>query len=131
MPAKFIIVHHSACTAGSFHYLITAKAQVQQLLKDDQPGIHKDSLGVVIEGDFTDQQPTQQQIEALRELIVELSMRYPNIQLGGHRQVRSNQTDCPGAQFPLSELREWVTTKLETQRHKRQQTLIESQYLTF
>ena len=55
-------------------------------------------IQVVVEGDFTQEEPTQAQVESLVRLAGALSDRYgigPD-QVGGHRDRAVGQTSCPG-----------------------------------
>ena len=49
---------------------------------------------VVIEGNFEIEQPTDNQLKSLSELLQHLKQKYGNVQVVGHRDL--NATACPG-----------------------------------
>ena len=124
---KFVILHHGACPIGRLHYIIRMDGAVQSLLAEDQAGSHANSIGIAVEGDLDVHGPEPEQMAALRALLVELKLRYPDIRLGGHRQVRGNETTCPGRCFPLTELRRWADGEWERARDAAIAASVESQ----
>ena len=125
---KFVIIHHSACTAGALHFVIGGDGQVLQLLPEQERGMHPSSVGIGLEGDCDQQVPSEAQLVALRELLVHLKVRFGDLQLGGHSQVRGDETTCPGTHFPLSALRQWAQNDWEAARDAFITRSVESQY---
>ena len=65
-------------------------------------------IGIVLVGNFEDHPPTAAQVTAVKRLIRVLSREYEiaAAQIVGHGDVKA--TECPGAQFPMSEIRDSV-----------------------
>lgn len=63
-------------------------------------------IGVCVIGNFEKHRPSEQQLQAMQELVAELSTRYaiPDSHVIGHRAVRA--TDCPGRYFPLETIKQ-------------------------
>ena len=95
------------------------------------------------------------QLASLRALLLELKVRYPHIEIGGHRQVRATKarpraaqakryasehsasehgqpaggrTRCPGEQFPLADIRRWAATTLVAQHEALLEDIIADAY---
>ena len=128
---KYALLHHAACAGEGFHYRIDRDGRLFRLLPEQAPGIHTGSIGIVVEGDFDRAPPEPDQLTALRELLVGLKMRYPAIRIGGHRQVRGDETRCPGAHFPLADLRSWAENDLPATRDQAFEEEINRQYRPF
>ena len=125
---KFVLLHHSACGCGAFHYRIDPTGGIDNPLPESEPGAHGRSIGVALTGDFNAKSPTEAQLEALCSLLVRIKLRYPDIVIGGHRQVRGERTDCPGRRFPLTALREWSAEGLIEIRDAAFANAVERQY---
>ena len=66
---------------------------------------------------------------ALKALLLQLKLRYPDWQLGAHRQVRGTpKTTCPGRRFPMKALVEWSRSALLRERDDVHRRSIEEQY---
>ena len=113
---KFVILHHGACEQRVFHYVISAEGRLCAPLRESQAGAHARAIDVALRGDLDACAPGDGQIEALRALLLRLKLRYPAIEVGGHRQVRGQRTTCPGRHFPLTRLREWAAAELLVER---------------
>lgn len=61
------------------------------------------SIGVCFEGDFEKEVMPPEQLEAGREAVEYLRKRFPGARVLGHREL--SKTACPGANFPLEELK--------------------------
>ncbi|MCY4094630.1 MAG: N-acetylmuramoyl-L-alanine amidase [Gammaproteobacteria bacterium] len=126
---KFVLLHHGRCYRDSFHYRIGADATIEHLESDDLSTQHPNSIGIQLVGDFDTESVPPRQLQALKDLLLDLKLRYPAVQIGAHRQVRRDKkTTCPGRQFPMRELREWANTHLLDQRDDVLREVIESQY---
>lgn len=126
---KFVLLHHGACPGDGFHYRISADGKVRAELDEAERGQHPRSIGVVIDGDFDVDTPTDAQIDALKALLLTLKLRYPDVQLGAHRQVRGTEpTTCPGRRFPMKALAAWSRDELLRQRQDVLTRDFESQY---
>ena len=126
---KFVLLHHGACRGGPFHHRISASGHCRAERAEAEPGQHPRSIGVVLDGNFDAAPPAAAQIEALKRLLLALKLRYPGIEVGGHRQVRGDpEASCPGRQFPLTALAAWARNELLQQRDSAQQRSLEAQY---
>ena len=131
MPAvdlKYAILHHEPCDRGRFHYRIDETGATTSELPELERGTHAASIGIVLTGNLDARSPTPTQLTALRALLLALKKRYPDIQIGGHRQVRGDKTSCPGRRFPLAEVREWSKTELIALRDEALRAEIDRQY---
>lgn len=132
---RFVLLHHSSCNAGAFHYAIHADGRRQRLLPETERGQHAGSIGVVVEGDFDDRPPSELQIATLEDLLVELKLRYPEVVVGAHRQVRRPKagagsiTTCPGRRFPMKRITQWSRTDMLRLRDEKLAADVEAQYL--
>jgi N-acetylmuramoyl-L-alanine amidase len=65
-------------------------------------------IGVVLVGNFENSSPTAAQLRSLKKLVRVLSREYEiqTAQIVGHGDVKA--TECPGAHFPMSEIRDSV-----------------------
>lgn len=125
---KFAILHHAACTGTRFHYRIGDDGGRAVELAETEVGERAQCIDIVVAGDCDVTGPSAAQLEAVRDLLRELKVRYPAIQVGGHRQIRGTQTTCPGRHFPLPELRDWSTGELVAERDAAMQALVDRQY---
>lgn len=67
--------------------------------------LNKQAIGICLVGDYNSHQPTQEQIEALEELITYVQTRVGKIQgkksiVKAHKDINPKPTDCPGKRFP-------------------------------
>ena len=126
-PVKFVLVHHAACDA-QVHYRVSATGETTVVLRESERARHANAIEVGLEGIFSETPPGDLQIEALKALLLEIKQRYPDVVVGGHRQVRGARTDCPGRRFPLKALLDWTRTGLIEARDAALQQDVESQY---
>ena len=126
-PVKFVLIHHAACAARA-HYRICAAGKTEVLLGESERSTHANSIEVVVEGSFSETPPRDAQVEALKDLLLDIKRRYPDVVVGGHRQVRGSRTPCPGRKFPLKALLAWTRSGLIKARDDALQEEVESQY---
>ena len=126
-PIKFALVHHGACD-GRVHYRISRTGQTVAVLSESERASHANSIEIGLEGSFSETPPGDLQIEALKDLLLTLKQRYPDVVFGGHRQVRGARTDCPGRKFPLKALLGWTRSGLIKARDAALQDEVERQY---
>lgn len=74
--------------------------------------VNPDSIGICFEGNFNVETMNDVQKEAGKQVIADLKNIYGNLKIQGHKEVCN--TDCPGANFPLNELKEIEVVKQET-----------------
>ncbi len=132
---KYVVLHHGACTITRVHWRIAVDGALQRELPETERGAHRACVEVVLEGDADVAAPTASQIACLHALLLELKVRYPHIEVGGHRQLRNSKgvargadTRCPGEHFPLVDLRRWATTTLVAQHEALLEDIIADAY---
>lgn len=92
-----------------YHYLITPEGEVFHGRPVKRVGAHAkghnaDSIGVALIGNYEEERPTQQALEALEGLIDHLRQRYGVDQVVGHGELV--RTRCPG-RYVLAWIQEW------------------------
>lgn len=119
-----IILHHAAaksCTAeqihqwhlnngwsgAGYHFLVRKDGNIYRLRPENKVGAHasganSDSLGVCFEGDFMSEVMGDIQRKAGAELVSYLKSKYGISKVQRHKDVCA--TDCPGDNFPFSEI---------------------------
>lgn len=119
-----IIVHHAAaksCGAATihqwhknngwsgigYHFVVRKNGTIERGRPEKYVGAHasgsnSDSLGVCFEGNFESETMNATQKNAGKELVAYLKKRYGISKVQRHKDVGS--TDCPGANFPFSEI---------------------------
>lgn len=129
-----IVIHHSASPSGKFsmydfahwhidpagrlnapriayHFGIDPDGKVYQSnkltsLSWHAPNANTNGIGIVLNGNFETEKPTEAQKSSLKKLI-----KYLNQKLGkklavyGHREIKGNATACPGRNVNLDEFR--------------------------
>lgn len=132
---KRIILHHSGVTvlqsvetihnyhkntngwAGiGYHFYIRKdgsiyKGRPLECVGAHASGSNSDSIGVCCEGNFEVEQMPEAQKNSLTELINYLIENYSIEKIQGHKDV--NSTSCPGANFPLEEMKHLLNSKDE------------------
>lgn len=98
-------VHRAHLNQGwagiGYHYFIDADGKIFKGRNNDMVGSHcyahnTNSLGVCLAGNFEIENPTEEQVRSLKELVELLRSSYPNIRtVQGH--CHYNATACPGS----------------------------------
>lgn len=131
---KRIILHHAAaksCTAeqihdwhlnngwsgAGYHFLVRKDGKIYRLRPENKVGAHAsgsnyDSLGVCFEGDFMSETMGEAQRKAGAELVSYLKSKYVISKVQKHKDVCA--TDCPGKNFPFSEIAKTGTSTSAT-----------------
>ena len=104
--SNFVILHNTSCTSA-LHYRIHADGKCESLMPETEDGAHKNTISIGLTGDGGNLADDDPQLVTLRELLAGIHRRYPAIALGGHRQIRGSNTDCPGSAFPLARVQAW------------------------
>lgn len=129
-----IILHHAAaksCTAeqihqwhlnngwsgAGYHFLVRKDGNIYRLRPENKVGAHasgsnSDSLGVCFEGDFMTESMGETQRKAGAELVSYLKSKYGISKVQRHKDVCA--TDCPGVNFPFSEIANNTTSTSPT-----------------
>ena len=125
---KYIVLHHAEASNCSvydvdswhksngwsgigYHFFVRKNGEVYRGRPLDSLGAHVKgmnncSLGICAEGSYMKETMPQAQKKAIAELIDYLKTNfYPDAQIVGHREIGSS--DCPGANFPLNELKNY------------------------
>ena len=119
-----IILHHAAAKTASpeqihiwhlnngwsgagYHFLVRKNGKIYHLRPENMIGAHasgsnSDSLGVCFEGDFMSETMGDVQRKAGAELVSYLKSKYGISKVQRHKDVCA--TDCPGTNFPFSEI---------------------------
>jgi hypothetical protein len=103
----FVIGNGKGMTDGEIEPTFRWKKQMQGA----HAGVadyNQHGIGIVMVGNFTDLPPTMAQVAAVKRLVRFLTREYEIdvAQVVGHGDVKA--TECPGAHFPMSEIREGV-----------------------
>ena len=99
--AQYHVSHHDWPGIG-YHFMIGADGLIEQTNYLSTISYHASdgnpySIGICLKGDFTYEQPTEKQLDALYWLINELQAQYGFELVLGHKEVPGNSTACPGA----------------------------------
>jgi len=85
----------------AYHYVIAENGGFKQTRLDDEIGYHasnwpasESSIGICLIGNFDKEQPTPQQLFALRDIIKTIKAKYVIRSVRGHRNYSSKS--CPG-----------------------------------
>lgn len=57
-------------------------------------GVNKESIAIALAGDFTKEDPTPEQLRALRSLVSRLDAQFDFLEIAGHKEY--SPTSCPG-----------------------------------
>ncbi len=120
-----VIVHHSASpdvpaavihgwhlakgwSGIGYHFVIRADGTIEagrpigKIGAHAGPGVNPDSIGICLTGNFMEQPPADQQLQALVGLVDHLEVTYGTmLEVLRHKDVAA--TDCPGTCFPWPE----------------------------
>ena len=103
----FVIGNGKGMTDGGIEPTFRWKQQMQGA----HAGVadyNQHGIGIVLVGNFEDVPPTTAQVVSVKRLVRVLTREYEidAVQIVGHGDVKA--TECPGAHFPLSEIRDSV-----------------------
>lgn len=80
------------------------------------PGVNSTSIGICAEGNFNEEIMSEVQKQSIIELVKDIKSRYNIKWIKGHREILA--TSCPGANFPLEEIKNAVKNEKEPQTTK-------------
>ncbi|ELC8383178.1 MAG: N-acetylmuramoyl-L-alanine amidase [Clostridium perfringens] len=91
-----------------YHYFIRKDGSVWTGRPENAKGAHtigqnSSSIGICLEGALMREKPTRAQLNSLYYLIADIRARRGNLSVYGHKDF--NNTDCPGANFPLEQFK--------------------------
>lgn len=94
-------------SGAGYHFLVRKDGKVYRLRPEEKVGAHAyganyNSLGICFEGDYMQEDMTEAQKEAGKELVAYLKNKYNITTVQAHRDVCA--TSCPGDKFPFDEI---------------------------
>ena len=94
-------------SGAGYHFLVRKDGKVYRLRPEEKVGAHAyganyNSLGICFEGDYMQEDMTEAQKEAGKELVAYLKNKYNIKTVQAHRDVCA--TSCPGDKFPFNEI---------------------------
>lgn len=126
---KMVILHHAAAEHCSiqdinlwhlkngwagcgYHYFVSKEGKIYSGRDEKAVGAHclnynAESIGICAEGDFNNDNMSDVQYNAVKELTENILSRYGINKIYGHRELYS--TDCPGKNFPLDRIKKEAT----------------------
>lgn len=99
-----------------YNYYVRKDGRIFEGRPEEAEGAHtigrnSSSLGICLEGNFEEEEVTEEQKESLENLSLYLLMKYDIVDIKGHRDFY--ETLCPGENFNVREEKEKVLKKLE------------------
>lgn len=104
--------HKNKGWAGiGYHYYVRKDGSVYRGRPENMagahcPGVNSTSIGICAEGNFNEEIMSEVQKQAIIELVKDIKPRYNIKWIKGHREILA--TSCPGANFPLEEIKNAV-----------------------
>lgn len=98
-------------TGIGYHYYIRKDGTIWRGRPEWALGAHAvghndKSIGICCEGAYMTETMPAAQLSALKDLICDIMSRYGNLKLLRHKDV--NETDCPGVNFPWTEVQKYA-----------------------
>lgn len=104
--------HKNKGWAGiGYHYYVRKdgsvyRGRLENMAGAHCPGVNSTSIGICAEGNFNEEIMSEVQKQAIIELVKDIKSRYNIKWIKGHREILA--TSCPGANFPLEEIKNAV-----------------------
>ncbi len=120
VAVEYIVIHHTdsgdvpvetidgwhvgkGWTGVGYHYIIRKNGDIEKGRPDNKLGAHVQghnhhSIGIVLTGNFMNEAPAVEQMDALNKLLAELKQKHPKAKVVRHRDLQA--TACPGNMFP-------------------------------
>ena len=101
--------HKSKGWAGiGYHYYVRKDGSVYKGRPEEYagahcPGVNTSSIGICAEGDFNQEDMSEEQKQAIIELVAYVKNEHDIEYVKGHREIIA--TSCPGDYYPLDEIR--------------------------
>lgn len=111
--------HKNKGWAGiGYHYYVRKDGSIYRGRTENMagahcPGVNSISIGICAEGNFNEEIMSEVQKQAIIELVKDIKSRYNIKWIKGHREILA--TSCPGANFPLEEIKTAVESEKEPQ----------------
>lgn len=116
-PEKINQMHIDKGWSGiGYHFYIRANGTIYRGREENVIGSHAkgnnyNTLGICLEGNFEDDEPTKEQLNALVALSTYLSLKYDIRDIIRHCDVVD--TLCPGGNFPYDSVKESIINTIE------------------
>ena len=99
-----------------YHYYIRKDGTIYKGREDDAEGSHvkgynKESIGICVEGNFEEEDLSDEQIESLKKLSLYICLKYNIKDILPHKEL--GKTLCPGKNFPLEEIKNDVIKEIK------------------
>lgn len=117
-PQQINDMHKKKEWAGiGYHFYIRKDGTIYRGRPENAIGAHikgqnKDTLGICLEGNLEEEEPTEEEIKALEDLSTYLIVKYNINRVQGHGDTYD--TLCPGKNFAIENVKEGITTEIET-----------------
>jgi N-acetyl-anhydromuramyl-L-alanine amidase AmpD len=100
--------NHNGWAGIGYHYYVRKDGSVYRGRPEEYagahcPGVNSSSIGICAEGNFNEETMSDEQKNAIIELIADIKSRYNITYIKGHREIIA--TSCPGNNYPLDEIR--------------------------
>ncbi|WP_252224056.1 peptidoglycan recognition family protein [Clostridium sp. ZBS2] len=115
-PYKIHEMHVGKNWSGiGYHFYIRKDGTIYRGRPEESIGAHikgqnNNTLGICIEGNLEEEEPTEQEIEALEKLSTYLIIKYNISGVQGHGDTYD--TLCPGENFPMENVKEAITSEI-------------------
>ncbi|SFD08926.1 peptidoglycan recognition protein family protein [Clostridium uliginosum] len=116
-PQQIHDMHINKEWAGiGYHFYIKKDGTIYRGRPEDAIGAHikgknKDSLGICLEGNLEEENPTEDEIKSLEKLSTYLIVKYNINKVQGHGDTYD--TLCPGKNFPMELVKEEITKDIK------------------
>ncbi|MGG7178167.1 peptidoglycan recognition protein family protein [Clostridium paraputrificum] len=129
---KYLVYHHTASSEDTpeginkthidngwggigYHYYIRKDGSIYKGRPEGAVGAHaigrnRDSIGICLEGNFEKTKPTEEQLNSIVKLSVDMIIKYNIGSSIGHKDVY--ETLCPGKKFPMDDIKNRVADEL-------------------
>lgn len=100
-------------SGAGYHFLVRKDGSIYRLRPEDKVGAHAygsnyNSIGICFEGNYMEEEMSDVQKQAGKELVAYLKKKYNIKVVQAHRDVCA--TSCPGDRFPFSEIANYETS---------------------
>lgn len=116
-PIKINDMHiaNKWCGIG-YHFYIRKDGTIYKGRPEEAIGAHikgqnKNTIGICLEGNLEQENPTEEEIEALEKLSTYLIIKYNIYGVQGHGDTYD--TLCPGENFPMEKIKETITNEIK------------------
>lgn len=101
--------HYVIEKIGSTYVVLPGRAETDSGAHTREEGMNYRSLGICCVGNFDVEQPSEEMLKVLADLIVSIRRRYGQLPIAPHKKF--SNTSCPGANFNMNKLIAMVAEK--------------------